>query len=351
MMAVIIVTIECISVFFYQHNTHAGLKNNLIETKALRFLEVQYTSNQHVQTCLSDGPVKCPTDQQEDVLTIYFTLDNLPKQKQYHGLRFRLIDSLMSMRREKKWGYLDKGPLDADDTAFALLVLHKEKILKHITPLLTFYNKQDDAFVTFQSRHLGDLKFKKHLVRQINRTPEGFLDNYMYHPEVNLNIYRLLKRFGEKRYINPALVKEIQNEDGSWSSFFYPSRYYGCWLASDFLSGQIEYKDQLNKTLMFILKTQNSDGSWGNGDSLDTALALDSLLQIGYRGPELMTGYYFLKDKQHADGSWRTKQAIWQYMAFIPNKERTETSKWTSFDSSGVITTSLALRVMNKFDL
>ena len=52
------------------------------------------------------------------------------------------------------------------------------------------------------------------------------------------------------------------------------------------------------------LSRQESDGSWGN--DFDTALALNTLLDFGYKGPEISRGIQYLILHQQKDGSWQS---------------------------------------------
>ena len=320
----------------------------LMAKKALDFLIRSIETDQYLQKCSSDTPIKCQVDNKKDVSIIYFALRALPNNQKTEHLKKKLLADLIAIKKKNKWGYSKESPLDADDTASALIALKMEAVLNEYSQILYFYDKGDNAFVTFKNRKETP---KRKLTTKMTRNSAGAFDNYMYHPEVNLNVYRLLKLFGRTDLINSRILKSSQKANGAWHSFYYPSEYYSSWLASELFSDMQDYRPYLDKTVDFILNTQNQDGSWGKSDSYDTALALNSLASAGYKGDAFKKGIDFLRFSQLPDGSWHTEQVIWQYLLFVDTEKGHFISRWTSFDSSRVITTSLVLMLLNKLDL
>lgn len=94
----------------------------------------------------------------------------------------------------------------------------------------------------------------------------------------------------------------------------------------------------LNESQQIIIKnlklTSKANGSFGN--SLQTALALDALMDFGYRGLEVERGIAYLIKTQSKDGSWNT---IPFYLGPAP------------YYGSKELTTALALEALNKYKI
>ena len=136
-------------------------------------------------------------------------------------------------------------------------------------------------------------------------------------------------------FINRHIVEEKYNcciycEDGEADKnylllFYIVSRAY---IHGNSCLGQIK-KNIIYKTLIL----QKEDGSFGN--DLDTAIALNTLLNFNYHGNEVNLGVNSLVQKQLISGSWK-KQVF--YLDGMPN-----------YYGSEELTTALAIEAMNKY--
>jgi len=168
-------------------------------------------------------------------------------------------------------------------------------------------------------------------------------NNFGLHPEVNANIFALLKNSGLSQYINKELIIKSQATEGYWYSYFYPSRYYSTYLFLDLLRDMNGFEAQKNKGLEFIQDSQNKNGSWGNQEnSFETALALCSLAYLNQYGLTFENGLDYLLQTQQPDGSWRFEQLIYKWY----NHDH---KTWLAYDANHVITTSLCVEGLRSF--
>ncbi len=165
-------------------------------------------------------------------------------------------------------------------------------------------------------------------------------ENRMLHPEVNLNVFRLLKLAGWGDVVNYDLVADSFSSAGHAHSYYYPSKYYATWLAIDLVSQIDEFKEEVDGAVTFVKETQNPDGSWGEeGNPWDTVLAMNALISAGLGREALERGAEYLFALQSDDGMWYSQNTIWVY----PFDLGGDPGVWSSYDSSGVLTTSLAI--------
>lgn len=234
------------------------------------------------------------------------------------------------------WSYngkeVEKSLNDSDDTAFAMRTLEGFNIKYNLYSINYFYNKENKEFVSFKN----------------NEIMKAFPENFKAHPEVNANIYSLFNETKQDHHsfeINKELIKSGQNEDGSFNSFYYSSKYYPTYMFLDFLCNYKNIDEELtevkDKGINFILNTQNTNGSWGkdSGNNFETALALVSLKVCKQNGKQMNDGKNFLTKQQNANGSWTSEnEALW---TFSPK----ENEKWVSYVND-VLSTSLAIMAL-----
>lgn len=188
--------------------------------------------------------------------------------------------------------------------------------------------RQEKAFKTFiATNSKSELVFEK-----------SQQNNFGIHPEVNANVFTLLQGTSYEKHINYNLITRSQTGEGYWHSYFYPSCYYGTYMALSVINNKSEFKKSESCGISFILRTQNQDGSWGSpAGSYETALPLNALASCNRLGEAYQKGLLFLPNNQMKDGSWQTYGIIWEYVWRDDPKV-----VWKAHDSNRIITTSLA---------
>jgi len=105
-----------------------------------------------------------------------------------------------------------------------------------------------------------------------------------------------------------------QDKDGFWKSRWYYGNYYGTYVCTRLLNCFPKYyTDTKQKSLQFLLKTQNKDGSFGDTENyiLSTSFARLSLGLISDVNSQCYNdSAKFLISKQQYDGSWRAENFI-----------------------------------------
>jgi hypothetical protein len=98
-------------------------------------------------------------------------------------------------------------------------------------------------------------------------------------------------------YVNDAI------EAGEPCSLYYPSRLALFYVVSRaFENGISCFERSREKIVSDTLGLQKASGSFGS--DLETALALNTLLNFGYVGGEVDSGIGYLLKEQSGDGSW-----------------------------------------------
>jgi len=302
--------------------------------KASRFLTQKIRDNAYCLFATSSDGRPCPVEQNGHVLSSFFIVDAM-KDTLSEGEEKIIINRIKQEERDGLWGDGLNAPVDSDDTAFVLRMLKLLGKPISIEPLLRFYHPPSSAFKTFLvSRGRAELVFEK-----------SQQNNFGIHPEVNANVFTLLQGTSYEKHINYNLITRSQTGEGYWHSYFYPSRYYGTYMALSVIHNKSEYKKSESCGINFILRTQNQDGSWGSpADSHETALALNALASCNRLGEAYQKGLLFLLNNQMKDGSWQTYGIIWEYVWRDDPKV-----VWKAHDSNRIITTSLAVKALSAF--
>lgn len=236
---------------------------------------------------------------------------------------------------ESLWGYDGKPEVkewsDADDTAFAMRSLQYFNKEYNLENLNYFYIQETKTFKSFNE----------------NSVMQDSRENFESHPEVNANIYNLFLETNQKNNftINYNYIEQSQNEDGSFKSFYYPSKYYSTYMFLDFLCSYKNDNKQLlsikQKAISFILKTQNKNGSWGknDGNNYETALALASLKSCNIKNISLYRGQKALLKSQNKDGSWDSNEIFWTF-------KLDKNTHWNTYINQ-ILTTAIAIIALN----
>ena len=322
------------------------------ERRAVGFLKSQIRAGNYGLKCLgSDGLPRFSHDKGH-AFSGYFLSRALGCEIS-EVERSMLIVRCQSEEYRGLWGYAPPAPyvsplhrkflVDADDTAFVIRTCRQLGLHKSSIRLFTFHRKgwprfwakngpewlldrwgPKGGFRTFASRVCASLVFEP--------TPAN---NLQIHPEVNLNVFLALKGTALEKSIDYELVRKSQHADGHWHSYFYPSRYYGTWMALELIRDQASLKPLRDRARQFLVSSQLDDGTWGeSGNAYETALACLALQASGEAGSALSKSISSLLDSQLDDGSWKTDQDIWRFHS-------ADDDIWGAFDANRVITTSL----------
>ena len=313
---------------------------------AAGFLKKKVTQNAYWLSCYDNHGTPTSTHQKGFIYAAYFITKAL--KNNLAGLSEILKTRILAEEYENQslWGFQKSNPaqptpydVDADDTAYVLHACSHLGISKEHGSLLKFYQNCLDrepgqnciqGFKTFAS----DLKVSLAVVPALE-------NNFCIHPEVNANVFALLKHTNLKQYINPEIIIQSQAPEGYWYSYFYPGLYYSTYLFLDLLRDMEGYEEQKKRGIQFILATQNNNGSWGRpGNCYETALALCSLAHMEQIGAPFKNGRHYLLKTQEVDGSWRFEELIYRW-------HNHDHKTWLAYDANRVVTTSLCIEALS----
>jgi squalene-hopene cyclase-like protein len=320
----------------YEAGSSGIPKERLVQARqsAVEYLEGRLLDGNYTMSCVSSDNQPCPVDGSGHVFSLYFLVNAFEGEVSEEASSV-ILNRIRKESRGGLWGYNDKVPLDADDSAFVLRTLKKLGKRWSPEPLFKFYKKTPSAFVTFESSH-----FQPRFVTQ-----KSTRNNKWMHPEVNANIYQLLAGTENENVINLDMIANAQHADGYWKSYFYPSRYYNTYVSLGAVHGKNQYEEQEQKALAFLKNSQNENGSWGNGtDEFETALALNALAECDQLNEEFVRGLEHLLEVQLQNGSWKNESVVWEYQA----RENPDVI-WKAYDKNSIAVTSLAVSAINAY--
>ncbi len=299
---------------------------------AREFLTARIVAGSYDLACTASDGSPCPVHETGHVFSGFFVIDALQAAGEVPSTVAELVTARIAAEdRGNVWGYCREAPVDADDTAFTLRTLALLGRPAPLDGLMRFYRPRAGVFTTFQGNSSGRLSFVP-----------SFRNNAEVHPEVGANIYSLLWQRDEHGCINVPLVRAAQSEDGSWPSYFYPSRYYATRFFLELMQRSGMLPVSRSAGLEYLRKTQNADGSWGEpGNAYETALALSGLASSGTVERGIAAGARFLMECQLSDGSWPCDRVVWQYCL-------DDTVVWFAYDTNRVVTTALALSALTQ---
>jgi hypothetical protein len=314
------------------------------QQKAVKFLTKKVLSGKYGLACKDAEGTSVYSDNRGHLFSIYFLTRALAKDLN-ESLRSIFLTRIFSEQHENLWGYSPRGYfkddgnnpyfVDADDTAFALHTLRMLGIFRnseYFKPFfkeVSFNNVNYCLLTTFISNH-GD---------KVSIVP-SHLDNLNVHPEVNANVYALFIDTANESLISVSFIENIQLEDGSWPSYFYPNKYYSTMLFIELLLKKDLSAKSLEKGLKFLHQELATKSH--KLDAYSLSLILIPLLKSKQFSKEVKTGIASLIHQQKNDGSWLCKDVIWEFHE-SPDKV------WISRDSESVICTSLALEAISLF--
>jgi hypothetical protein len=161
------------------------------------------------------------------------------------------------------------------------------------------------------------------------------------HPEVNANVFLALRDTHLDQFINYDLLIRTQNERGFWSSYFYPTPFYGTLLALDVLHGNPSFGAATERALAFVIESQNADGSWGDkSDPYETALAIATLLDHPVHAGSMQRGVEHLLSVVAEDGSWTSRSCVWTFPR--------QGDLWRAYDIHRAFVSACCLRALRR---
>lgn len=242
-----------------------------------------------------------------------------------------LLTRLMSEEVNGLWGYAPRGYrvtkankpflVDSDDTAFAIRAFKALDVYKDPVELMQFFKPEVGGYVTFNA--WDDDALLKH-------------PHFGLHPEVNANVLLALQGTDFERELPPALISQWHQDNGSFSTYFYPSTYYSSYTFVRYLIFNPRNWPVIKKVLAFIENSQHPGGGWGNG-VLDTAFALAILKTCKQFSHHYTLGVEYLQQNRKHTGGWAHDNVVWKFL----NTE--ENTHWNADDINGVITNAMCV--------
>jgi squalene-hopene cyclase-like protein len=309
--------------------------------RGIRFLKQRLQSGQYGLSCCGFDGTPRVSNNKGHLFSGFFIAEAICSELDEIE-RSLLLVRLLSEESNGHWGYAPRalwdGPpdnpfyVDADDTAFALRLMRRLGLYRS-PQVLKVYRRQgrrllrrESGFVTFNSEKTPSLCFDPHSTR-----------NFDMHPEVNANVFLALVRTNYCSWISRDIVTRSQTSDGYWRSFFYPGRFYSTWMFMDLIGQLGGFDQEREKGIGFLTRSQNPDGSWGEGSGpLETAYAIKGLRCVGAGGKTVTRGREFLVGNQREDGSWASDSIIWEF-------HESSNDVWQAKDVNHVVTTALCV--------
>lgn len=261
---------------------------------------------------------------------ILSTLNELPNSPQLKIIKHKATRFLLQQKSTRwSFNYWDRKskeattmpyPDDMDDTFCALTALFQSEkkiisgeALAHIVKLLTTLEKKTGGpYRTW----LVDLSSKKNWL-DVDLAVNSNIAYFLFLNNIHLS--------GLTKYIESEIIKE------KFKSPYYPSFYPIIYFISRFYKGKYA-----SKIRQFLLLKKEKNETWGN--SLHTALAISSLLNLNYPPENLKPSILSLvKEQKH--GQWKAYG-----FCFDPSKNTIQ-----YFSGSDALTTALCIQALNKY--
>jgi hypothetical protein len=282
--------------------------------KAAAFLRQRLRSGAYGLACVgSDGAPRF-SDNKGHVFVASFIVEALT------GLldeidRTIVLTRILSEENEALWGFSPPGPchddrfrlfhVDSDDSAYVIRTLRRLGVNRTPQCLVRFYREAERLFVTFDAPGPTSLT-----------TEPSRRHNLLAHPEVNANIFLALRGTHLEHLVNYDMLREAQDENGSWPSYFYPSPLFATQLALEVLNGKRAFATPTARAIAYIADSQNADGSWGaDGDPYETALATTALARHPAQAAAMRRGVEHLLSTMSGNGSWASSACVWTFQA------------------------------------
>lgn len=218
----------------------------------------------------------------------------------------------LDAKKNSLWTFNQKWNVeDADSTNFALLALgtdKKEPLLKNWLA----YQSQDGGFSTYSDHN----KLEKYFVNESFNSFKGWYSSHMCVSAVSAHVLHSKKdEFSEEWQKLLSYIIKGKNENGIWDSYWWSSPIYSSYFVySLFSQKETAYKHLLTETDEWMKQNQNPDGSFS--DAFGKNMFISGLgLKLLMNNPELHKNEIdktlsFLLQEQFEDGSWENSHSL-----------------------------------------
>jgi len=230
-----------------------------------------------------------------------FELSEMPGAETYSPLRLVSSYVLRSQRTSGGWGYHAGAPTDADSTAWCVRFLSKTLGLRsHILPASwsTLHAHKDpltSGYTTYLPSVLQPM------------TQSGFCHAS---PCVTANIALSLCESREQRAVEAVrqaieYILAEQEQDGSWTAYWWAERTYVTSICTSFLETVGQRGTAHDAATVWLRESQLPDGSWPGG-AFGAAYGINGLCGTRWYENEshLKRAADYLLRSQLKDGSW-----------------------------------------------
>lgn len=208
---------------------------------------------------------------------------------------------------------------DCDSTNFLIrtLTLLKESVSDELIEEWLLFSKADGGWATYYEDSI-----KKAMKMPLTSDFSGWFSSQQCVSAVAGWVTKGLldnKKIADIHDKTIEFLNKTQNSDGSWTSYWWTENIYATSYAIlALLNNNYEYT-RINKAVSFLLNLQNTDGSWNNNNvksSFYTALALKALMSVQLEEKtndfkeKIQLGINWLIRTQCTDGSWPASRIL-----------------------------------------
>jgi hypothetical protein len=251
-----------------------------------------------------------------------------------------LVRQILAESRDGVWAWGPAAGVDVDTTSAAMRALAR---LGHPHPLQVlerFYNPGTGLYLTFYDPGFVNRELGLQLPPQELRSHRGS------HPCVLAQVYLLLQEQQAIREVRRDVFDRIQQPDGSWASYCYPSPYYSTRFFSALLADRVAQDPTLmpyiKRTGAFLLREPGDVTPTQAAERGESLLSLRPFMQEeSAKVATALEGIRaYLTATQHADGSW-PGELLWHFLD--------EDHTWVAgVDSKRIRSTALAVTFLQR---
>ena len=254
--------------------------------------------------------------------------------------RRELVSQILAESRDGVWAWGPAAGVDVDTTSAAIRALYR---LGHRHPLQVldrFYNPKTGLYLTFHDPGFVNSDLGLQL------PPQELLKHRGSHPCVLAQVYLLLQEQQSLSELREDIVDRIQQPDGSWASYCYPSPYYSTRFFSALLADRVvdhpHLMQRIERTVAFLLRAPGELTPTQAAERGESLAHLRPLLP--QEAPRIDDALGRIKEHlaatQNQDGSW-PGELLWHFLD--------EDYTWVAgVDSKRIRSTALAVNLLNR---